>query len=63
VQKKYGGRQLGDRTYDEFPADAFAVAPVPNKTTRQQVASVLNAGSEAWRNTVVQIGTRRPSAA
>jgi protein gp37 len=63
VQKKYGGRDLDDRTYDEFPEDAFAVAPVPSKAARQQIASVIDAGSEAWRTTLVQIGSRRPSAA
>jgi protein gp37 len=63
VQKKRAGRILEGRTYDEFPANAFAVAPIPVKAVRRQIVNGLDAGSETWRTTVVQIGRRRPSAA
>jgi protein gp37 len=63
VQKKQAGRHLDKRTYDEFPAGAYATAPVPSKAARQQIVGKLKAGSEAWATRVVQLGRQRPSAA
>jgi protein gp37 len=63
VNKKPAGRHLDERTYDEFPVESFATAPIPEKRVRMQLAEGLRAGSKTWEPTVVQLGRQRPSAA
>jgi protein gp37 len=63
VLKKRTGRMLNGRTYDEFPEAAFGSAVVPGKADRLVLADVLEAGSEAWRAKVVQLGRHRRGAA
>ncbi len=59
VHKKKTGRVLGNRTYDEFPEDGFATAPVPVRAERVRLAETLKGEEVQWRNNVIQLRRRR----